>query len=51
MDNLMQEFPLRVSNIIDHAARYHGQRKIITRTVEGPITETNWKQIHIKAKP
>ena len=50
MDNLMQEFPLRVSNIIDHAARYHGQRKVIARSVEGPITKTNWEQIQGKAK-
>ena len=50
MDNLMQEFPLRVGNIIDHAARYHGKRKIMSRSVEGPIIETNWVKIHEKAK-
>ncbi len=46
----MQEFPLRVGNIIDHAARYHGKRKIMSRSVEGPIIETNWVKIHEKAK-
>ena len=50
MHNLMQEFPLRVGNIIDHAARYHGQRKIISRSVEGPIVETNWANIYEQAK-
>ena len=46
----MQEFPLRVGNIINHAARYHGQRKIISRSVEGPIVETNWANIYEQAK-
>jgi fatty-acyl-CoA synthase len=46
----MQEFPLRVSNIIDHAARYHASRPIISRSVEGPIIKTNWGEIHLQAK-
>ena len=46
----MQDFPLRVSQIIDHAAMYHADRKIISRSVEGPIIETTWLNIHIKAK-
>ncbi len=46
----MQDFPLRVSQIIDHAALYHPERKIISRSVEGPITETTWKHIHKQAK-
>ena len=50
MDNLMQPFSLRVSEIIDHAARYHPNRKIISRNVEGPIIETNWLNIYNKAK-
>ncbi len=46
----MQPFSLRVSEILDHAARYHPKRKIISRKVEGPIEETNWSSIHQKAK-
>ncbi len=46
----MQPFSLRVSEIIDHAARYHPNRKIISRNVEGPIIETNWLNIYNKAK-
>jgi fatty-acyl-CoA synthase len=49
MDNLMQEFPLRVGNIIDHAARYHPKRDIISRDVEGPINRTNWNEIRNRA--
>ncbi len=46
----MQPFSLRVSEILDHAARYHPWRKIISRNVEGPIVETNWSSVRIKAK-
>ena len=45
----MQEFPLRVGNIIDHAARYHPRRDIISRDVEGPINRTNWNEIRNRA--
>ncbi len=50
MDNLMQPFSLRVSEILDHAARYHPRRKIISRNVEGPVVETNWSSVRTKAK-
>jgi fatty-acyl-CoA synthase len=45
----MQDWSLRVSHIIDHAAKYHGDRKLITRTVEGPIEETNWRDVRANA--
>lgn len=50
MHNLMQDWPLRVGAILDHAARYHPKRKIITRTTEGPITQTNYKDLHKRAR-
>jgi fatty-acyl-CoA synthase len=49
MDNLMQDFPLRVTNIIDHAARYHPNRKIISKDSAGLIMETNYKTIRTNA--
>ena len=45
----MQEFPLIVGNILDHAARYHPNREVISRTIEGPIIKTNWLNIRKKA--
>lgn len=50
MQGLMQNWPLRVSTIIDHAARFHGDREIVTRTVEGPIARTTYKQVHLRAR-
>jgi fatty-acyl-CoA synthase len=49
MLGLMQDWPLLLHRIIDHAAIFHGDRKVITRSVEGPIVETNYKQIRARA--
>jgi fatty-acyl-CoA synthase len=49
MLGLMQDWPLLLHRIIDHAAKYHGERKVITRSVEGPIVETNYAQIRQRA--
>jgi fatty-acyl-CoA synthase len=50
MKGLMQNWPLRVSSIIDHAARFHGEREVVTRSVEGPIVRTTYKAIHLRAR-
>ena len=42
--------PILCHRIIDHAAKYHGERKVITRSVEGPIVETNYAEIRRRAK-
>ncbi|MCL5778426.1 long-chain-fatty-acid--CoA ligase [Limibaculum sp. FT325] len=49
MQDLMQDWPLRVSAIIDHAARYHGGRTIVSRSVEGPVTRTDWAATRVRA--
>ncbi|HIE82827.1 MAG TPA: long-chain fatty acid--CoA ligase, partial [Dehalococcoidia bacterium] len=46
----MQDFPLTVGKILDHAAKYHTKRKIISRSIEGPITKTNWGEVQVQAK-
>jgi fatty-acyl-CoA synthase len=45
----MQDWPLLCHRIIDHAATYHGERKVITRSVEGPIVETDYAAIRARA--
>ncbi|HZQ15125.1 MAG TPA: long-chain-fatty-acid--CoA ligase [Pseudolabrys sp.] len=50
MLGLMQDWPLLCHRIIDHAAKYHGERKVITRSVEGPIVETNYAEIRRRAR-
>jgi fatty-acyl-CoA synthase len=41
----MQDWPLLVHKIIDHAAQYHGDREVVTRSVEGPIVRDNYRTI------
>ena len=50
MDNLMQDFPLRVTSIIDHAAKYHPERKIISKDTRGNVTYTNYLNIKRNSK-
>jgi acyl-CoA synthetase (AMP-forming)/AMP-acid ligase II len=45
MLGLMQDWPLLVHKIIDHAATYHGAREVVTRTVEGPVVRSSYGEI------
>jgi fatty-acyl-CoA synthase len=49
MHDLMQDWPLRVSRIIDHAARFHPRRGVAGRSVEGPIVRTDWEGVRARA--
>jgi fatty-acyl-CoA synthase len=49
MLGLMQDYPLLCHRIIEHAAKYHGTQEVVTRSVEGPIVRTNYKQIYERA--
>ncbi len=49
MLGLMQDWPLLMHRIIDHAATFHGARKVITRSVEGPIHTTDYAQLRARA--
>jgi len=46
----MQDWPLLLHRIIDHAATYHGGRQIISRSIEGPIHTTTYAEIRARAK-
>jgi len=50
MLGLMQDWPLTVDKILDHAKNWHGAREVVTRSVEGPIVRTNYADIHARAK-
>jgi fatty-acyl-CoA synthase len=49
MLGLMQEWPLLCHRIIDHAAIYHADRPIISRSIEGPIHTTTYAAIRANA--
>src|SRR3546814_20668094 len=50
MDGLMQNVPLTVDRIIDHAANWHGGREIVSRDAEGRVTRTTYADIRADAK-
>jgi len=50
MLGLMQQWPLLCHKIIDHAARQHGHREIVSRSVEGPIVRTTYTELHKRAR-
>ncbi len=49
MLGLMQDWPLLCHRIIEHAATIHGSQEVVTRSVEGPIHRTNYRQIRDRA--
>ncbi|MFM9828310.1 MAG: long-chain fatty acid--CoA ligase [Sphingomonas sp.] len=46
----MQDFELRVPRLIDHAAREHGAREIVSYWPDGTETRTNWREVHRDAR-
>ena len=45
MLGLMQDWPLLCHRIIDHAATYHPERRVISRSVEGPFHTTSYAEL------
>ncbi|MES1928821.1 acyl-CoA synthetase ligase protein [Salinisphaera dokdonensis CL-ES53] len=50
MLGLMQDRPLLISSLIEHAAQFHGDTEIVTRSVEGPIRRMNYRQLRDRSK-
>ena len=50
MLGLMQDWPLLCHRIIDHAATQHGEREVISRSVEGPIHSTDLRRRRARAR-
>lgn len=46
----MQDWDLRVTHLIDYAAREHGQREIVTRWSDGSIERSNWAGVASEAR-
>jgi acyl-CoA synthetase (AMP-forming)/AMP-acid ligase II len=46
----MQDWDLRVTHLIDYAAREHGAREIVTRWADGTLERTNWAGVANEAR-
>jgi len=49
MLGLMQDWPLLCQRVIEHAAREHGLRRIVSRLADGSLRVTNYAEIHQRA--
>jgi len=41
----MQDWSLRVTRLIDHAEREHGDGEVVTAWADGRLTRTNWRNV------
>jgi fatty-acyl-CoA synthase len=49
MLGLMQDWPLLCHRIIDHAALYHADRPVVSRSIEGPMHQTTYAEVRRRA--
>ena len=40
----MQDWPLRITRMIDHAEREHGSREIVSARADGTVYRTDWRE-------
>ncbi|WP_218511147.1 3-(methylthio)propionyl-CoA ligase [Variovorax sp. dw_308] len=50
MLGLMQDRPLLISSLVEHAATFHPDTEIVSRLPEGTVHRTNWRGIRDRAK-
>ncbi len=50
MLGLMQDWPLLVHTILDHASKWHGAREIVSRRVEGDISRMTYRDLDHRAR-
>ena len=49
MLGLMQDWPLLISKVIDHAASQFGNQDIVSRLVEGPIHRETYRDLRLRS--
>jgi len=50
MRGLMMDMPLNVSALLEHAAKYHADTEIVSRTVEGPLHRYGYADAALRAR-
>ena len=46
----MQDTPLLISALLEHAERFHPNVEIITKTVEGPVLRCTWRELGLRVR-
>jgi acyl-CoA synthetase (AMP-forming)/AMP-acid ligase II len=50
MQGLMQDWPLLVHTVLDHASHWHGEREVVSRSVEGPIHRYTYRDLDRRSR-
>ncbi len=50
MLGLMQDWPLLVHKVLDYAAEWHGEREVVSRSVEGPMHRITYTALRQRTK-
>ena len=50
MRGLMQDWPLTLNRIIQHAARWHGDREVVSRRPDGSLDRTTYADVEVAAQ-
>ncbi len=50
MHGLMQDQPLLIPSLLEHAATFHPDSEIVSKTVEGHIHRTNYREVSTRSK-
>ena len=49
MFGLMQDWPLLIHRIIDHAAIQFGPQEVVSRSIEGPVHRTTYADVRARS--
>ena len=49
MLGLMQDWPLLIHRVIDHAASQFGVQEVVSRSIEGPTHRTTYSAVRARA--
>jgi acyl-CoA synthetase (AMP-forming)/AMP-acid ligase II len=50
MKGLMQNWPLLVHRVLDHASHWHGETEVVSRSVEGPIHRETYRELDHRSR-
>ncbi|WP_157221032.1 long-chain fatty acid--CoA ligase [Flavisphingomonas formosensis] len=50
MNGLMQDYPLLLSTLIEHAARNHGATEVVSRDCDGVVRRSDWAGVAARAR-
>jgi fatty-acyl-CoA synthase len=46
----MMDMPLLITNLIEFAARFHGDVEVVSRTPEGSIHRSTWREVATRVR-